>query len=215
MIVEIQVNSPTRHPPAGRAVPYATPLSQSLPSFSLPTRLSSAVLFSDQLGGATPFLPLLCEQVLRLVQKQLKAPRTPEVTHASLTRGAKRRTAAGAFFELLQVCGCGCGCRVWYGCAGVCGSVDVDVSAGTHFLCGSRSVFFGRCVKAHERVCVEVDVVVGGCIGIIGREETAPVGCPGDTSTSAPNLCETRVRSNYPFGGISCRETGWKILLFG
>ncbi|CAN0138679.1 unnamed protein product, partial [Hapterophycus canaliculatus] len=42
-------------------------------------------------------------KVLKLVQKQLKAPRSPGVTHASLTRGAKRRTAAGAFFELLQV----------------------------------------------------------------------------------------------------------------
>lgn len=41
-------------------------------------------------------------QVLTLVQKQMKG-RAP-VTHASLTRGAKRRTAAGAFFELLQVC---------------------------------------------------------------------------------------------------------------
>ncbi|CAN0079618.1 unnamed protein product [Scytosiphon promiscuus] len=42
-------------------------------------------------------------KVLRLVQKQLRAPRGPGVTHGSLTRGAKRRTAAGAFFELLQL----------------------------------------------------------------------------------------------------------------
>ncbi|CAN0342356.1 unnamed protein product [Ectocarpus sp. 6 AP-2014] len=42
-------------------------------------------------------------KVLRLVQKQLKAPTGPGVTHASLTRGATRRTAAGAFFELLQL----------------------------------------------------------------------------------------------------------------
>ncbi|CAM9892181.1 unnamed protein product [Pylaiella littoralis] len=42
-------------------------------------------------------------KVLRLVQKQLKASRGPAVTHASLTRGAKRKTAAGAFFELLQL----------------------------------------------------------------------------------------------------------------
>eukprot|EP00752_Nemacystus_decipiens_P012358 g10955.t1 len=48
-------------------------------------------------------------KVLRLVKKQLKAkekakdPRGLGVTHASLARGAKRRTAAGAFFELLQL----------------------------------------------------------------------------------------------------------------
>lgn len=44
-------------------------------------------------------------QVLRLVQKQLKTCRSPPgVTHASITRGSNRRTAAGAFFELLQAC---------------------------------------------------------------------------------------------------------------
>ncbi|CAM9454686.1 unnamed protein product [Ascophyllum nodosum] len=45
-------------------------------------------------------------KVLRLVQKQLKpasSGRGPAVTHATLTRGATRRTAAGAFFELLQL----------------------------------------------------------------------------------------------------------------
>ncbi|CAN0291957.1 unnamed protein product, partial [Discosporangium mesarthrocarpum] len=40
-------------------------------------------------------------KVLNLVRKQLKSK--PSVTYASLTRGAKRRTAAGAFFELLQL----------------------------------------------------------------------------------------------------------------
>eukprot|EP00904_Undaria_pinnatifida_P006427 jgi/Undpi1/2914/HiC_scaffold_14.g06291.m1 len=47
-------------------------------------------------------------KVLRLVQKQLKTCRSSAgVTHASITRGSNRRTAAGAFFELLQACFCG------------------------------------------------------------------------------------------------------------
>lgn len=59
------------------------------------------------------------------MQKQLKASRAPVVTHASLTRGAKRKTAAGAFFELLQV---------WMGvtlslCSGVFAS-ELGVSSG-------------------------------------------------------------------------------------